>query len=287
MRILETKDLTYGPAKVMSGPLAGHIVYFDDEEYPLCENEECEGCANCTNPHPIVYLGDMFMCLRLNLGFYILPPGTLGSVYIDDLISRREAISRALTSRPDRKVRASKQVELLVELQYIESLIVERSIEAQFFRTGRGKKVFISHSSKDIDFALRLATDLRAVGHVPWISDWRIRVGDSIPERVSMAIEESDHFIVILSKSSVTSKWVEREWHAKYWSENKNKNCSVIPILYEDCRIPALLRNIKYADFSRDTRDGLAELLLLLASGDAGQSRPRKSVSRSRKKPER
>ena len=35
---------------------------------------------------------------------------------------------------------------------------------------------------------------------------------------------------------------------------------AVIPVLLEPCDIPAILRDKKYADFSRDYEEGLSEL---------------------------
>lgn len=66
---------------------------------------------------------------------------------------------------------------------------------------------------------------------------------------------------MILSENSIRSKWVEREWHAKYWSEIEKNQTMVLPLLIEDCEVPELLKTKKYADFRSSYNDGLADVL--------------------------
>jgi hypothetical protein len=80
---------------------------------------------------------------------------------------------------------------------------------------------------------------------------------------------------VILSEAAVQSKWVEREWQAKYWEEIGKRRARVIPVLKEKCKIPMLLRPKKYADFTVDYSRGLTELLEALAPNR--KTRPRLS----------
>jgi hypothetical protein len=70
--------------------------------------------------------------------------------------------------------------------------------------------------------------------------------------------------LVILSKHSIDSKWVEREWEAKYWDEVQSGEVKVIPVLLEECDIPQLLKTKKYANFVSDYANGLDEILLVL-----------------------
>lgn len=51
------------------------------------------------------------------------------------------------------------------------------------------------------------------------MDEWDICVGESIPEKVSNGLSDADFIVVVLSGNSIKSQWVEREWHAKYWSE--------------------------------------------------------------------
>ena len=75
-------------------------------------------------------------------------------------------------------------------------------------------KVFISHSSNDKDFASRLAYDLEQNGIPVWFDLWEVKVGDSIVEKIELGLQECDYLIIILSKTSTTSRWVQEELSA-------------------------------------------------------------------------
>lgn len=120
--------------------------------------------------------------------------------------------------------------------------------------------IFISYSSKDENFARRLAEDLIRLGHEPWFDKWQIKVGECIPSKIEHAISKADYVVIILSSSSVKSGWVDREWKTKYWEEIKQNKTLVLPVLIEDCEIPPLLKTKKYADFRIKYAIGLVEL---------------------------
>lgn len=130
----------------------------------------------------------------------------------------------------------------------------------------QGTKVFVSHSSLDKPFARSLCMDLEDNGFIPWLDELNIMVGESIPEKISIGIKEADFIIVILSNHSVNSRWVQKEWQTKYWSEIEKGKVHVLPVLLEDCEIPELLKTKKYADFRKDFNKGLLELVSALGS---------------------
>jgi len=86
-------------------------------------------------------------------------------------------------------------------------------------------------------------------------------VGDSITGRISEGIGQNDYLIIVLSKASVGSEWVQRELNAALMKELQKRSVVVLPLLLEDCQIPPLIADKKYADFRRDHSVGLAELL--------------------------
>lgn len=120
--------------------------------------------------------------------------------------------------------------------------------------------LFLSHSSHDKEFARKLSADLRELGHQPWLDEWEIRVGDCIISAIETGIERADYVIIVLSRNSVASGWVEREWKSKYWQEIEDARTRVLPVLIEDCEIPVLLKTKKYADFRLNHSVGLASL---------------------------
>jgi hypothetical protein len=120
--------------------------------------------------------------------------------------------------------------------------------------------IFISHSSKDADFARTLAKDLEGLGHVVWFDEYRIRVGDCIVSKIEDGISSADYVVVVLSPDSVRSEWVEREWKAKFWDEVKSGKTLVLPARIAQCEIPLLLRTKRYADFQGSYGIGLVQL---------------------------
>jgi hypothetical protein len=123
------------------------------------------------------------------------------------------------------------------------------------------RDVFVSYSWKDKDFAVRLATDLRAVGLKVWIDRWEMRVGDSLNKKVGEGITESAWLCVVLSPESVASPWVEKELNAALARELERRDVFVLPLLYRECAIPLFLRDKVYADSRSSYQEGLDALL--------------------------
>jgi hypothetical protein len=121
-------------------------------------------------------------------------------------------------------------------------------------------RVFISHSSHDKAVARKLVADLRSLGHEPWLDEYAIRVGDSIPSKIEEGLQNADFVAVLLSPAAVKSGWVDREWKAKYWAEVSAGRVMVLPVLLEECEIPLLLAPKKYADL-RNYATGLVQLV--------------------------
>jgi len=121
--------------------------------------------------------------------------------------------------------------------------------------------VFVCYSHQDSSFVDRLVQDLSSRGIEPWIDKWGIRVGDSIVERINEGIRKNDYLIIVLSRASVKSEWVKKELNAALMKELNRKSVVVLPILLEECEIPPLIADKKYADFRQSYDAGLAELL--------------------------
>ena len=124
--------------------------------------------------------------------------------------------------------------------------------------------IFLSHSSKDKDAVLKLAKDLSKFGLDVWLDEWEIRVGDPITQRIQRGLEDSDYVAVWLTRDSVGSGWVEREWQSKYKEEVATGEIKILPLLGEVCTVPPLLADKRYANFSDDYVQGLEELLSVL-----------------------
>lgn len=150
-------------------------------------------------------------------------------------------------------------------------------------------KVFVSHSSTDRPIAERLAFGLQAVGYGSWFAEWELRPGDSIVTKIEAALSASDVLLVVLSKRSIVSEWVQRELNTVLMAQLSGQNVRVIPVLIEDCEIPALLRDTIYVDLRSQFEKGFLSLLDALRqhrsaidsdSPAAGPPAPRRPVDR-------
>lgn len=134
-------------------------------------------------------------------------------------------------------------------------------------------KVFLSHSSADKDLARRLAHDLQAAKIDVWLDQWEVRVGEAFVQRIEQGLDEVEFVIVLLTRASVASEWVDREWRRKVQGEGKKKRIAVIPVRGEPCEMPDFLAQRSYADISGGSYPlGLRHLLAILRfySNDAG-----------------
>jgi len=137
-------------------------------------------------------------------------------------------------------------------------------------------KVFVSHSSKDKEFVLRLATDLRTrEGIDAWLDQWEINPGDIIPERIEEGLSEADVLILVLSPDSVNSPWVKYErqaWLTMQIEDEKRARQEarpltrrLIPVLYRDCQKPGFLQPIRHVKITdQDYEHGFKRLVRAL-----------------------
>jgi len=121
-------------------------------------------------------------------------------------------------------------------------------------------KVFISHSSSDKPFVEKLARDLLNLEIGVWLDKWEIKVGDSLINKISAGLSESNYLIIVLSKNSVLSEWVNRELNYSLLEEINNQQIKVLPIIIDNCDIPIFLKDKFYADFRNDYQSGFISL---------------------------
>lgn len=124
--------------------------------------------------------------------------------------------------------------------------------------------IFISYSSKDISVARRLAPDLQSEQMNVWLDEKKIFVGDSIHQKVEEGISKCDYLILIVSKDSMKSSWVQDEINAIRNREKSQGSTILLPALLSNIDIdglPALLRDRKVTIFAPKYEDGFRELI--------------------------
>lgn len=125
-------------------------------------------------------------------------------------------------------------------------------------------KVFISHSSKDKPLAKKIAVDLRKAGIDVWLDEWEIVVGQPISQKIQEGLKGCHFVAVLITRNSIKSGWVEKEWQSRIGEEAEKKRIVILPLKADNCEIPILLKDKKYADFTKDYDIALESLIIAI-----------------------
>ena len=102
--------------------------------------------------------------------------------------------------------------------------------------------------------------DLMHLGVNCWLDENNIKVGDSIISKISDGLKSSQTMILFVSKKSVVSMWTRKEWQSFLARQLSENNLKILPALLEDCEIPTILSDIKYADFREGYYGGFKQI---------------------------
>ena len=126
------------------------------------------------------------------------------------------------------------------------------------------KRVFISHSSKDVGFVLSyIKPVLDQAGVFAWCSATDIPMAADWERQIRSALAQTDWFVVVLSPDAQQSEWVQSETH---WALEHLRG-RVIPVMARGCEPGELhlrLGTIQYIDFRSDPVQAAARLLALV-----------------------
>ena len=112
--------------------------------------------------------------------------------------------------------------------------------------------IFISYARADFKWVQQLAWRLRSSNLSVWLDAWQIRPGDTIATKINEGLTESATAIVICSRASMASGWVEQEMAAVFQAALRfpEQGKRLIPVKIEDCRLPPLTDALRTIDFT-------------------------------------
>jgi hypothetical protein len=117
---------------------------------------------------------------------------------------------------------------------------------------------FISYASKDHAFAERLHADLQNKGVRCWFAPEDMKIGDRLRPRIDETIRVYDKLLLVLSKTSVASQWVEQEVETALARERQQGTTILFPVRIDSTVMtletgwPALIRHTRnIGDFRR------------------------------------
>ena len=115
--------------------------------------------------------------------------------------------------------------------------------------------VFLSYSHADEEHPLfrNLMKDLDSTHGIRyWIDRHEIRAGDSLMKMLAEGIDDSDFFVIVVSRNSLDSRWSTQEFFLAYGSQLRDQQPKILPILIDDVPVPPLLRDFKTYDLFRE-----------------------------------
>jgi hypothetical protein len=93
---------------------------------------------------------------------------------------------------------------------------------------------FLSHSTRDDIFTRKLYLSLQDAGVRCWFAPEDLPIGAKIRPAIDREIYSRDKFIIVLSKNSVESAWVEKEVETAFEREYKHVSSFLAPIRLDD-----------------------------------------------------
>lgn len=108
------------------------------------------------------------------------------------------------------------------------------SINEELIKGGEFYSCFISYSSNDSAFVVQLHKDLQTNGVRCWFDKKDMKIGDKILDTIATEIRKHEKLLLVLSKHSVESDWVEDEVHTAFEEERDRKEPIVFPIRLDD-----------------------------------------------------
>ena len=133
------------------------------------------------------------------------------------------------------------------------------------------RRVFICHASEDKPSARRIAAYIRQAGAEVWLDEWEIKIGDSIVERINSGLLEATHMLLLLSTKSLQKRWVKREYFAALMRQISDSSIRLLPVMLDACELPAILSDIRYADFRNHDDSAYEQVLEAIFQADSGK----------------
>lgn len=112
--------------------------------------------------------------------------------------------------------------------------------------------IFISYAHADRPLAEALATGLTRHGFRVWIDQGELRVGDSLVDRISDALDRVDFVAVLVSEASVGSNWCQKEISLAMTGEINRLGIRVLPLRIDGSPMPVTIKDKLYLDIERE-----------------------------------
>jgi tetratricopeptide (TPR) repeat protein len=97
-----------------------------------------------------------------------------------------------------------------------------------------------------------------------WVDQFDLDVGDPLPAKIERGIQDASAFILVLSRASLESTWVQFESHMAVIRHLEDQNFRLLIVKVDDCEVPLRFKPFLYTDLTKDGR-GLSKLVDFVA----------------------
>jgi hypothetical protein len=116
--------------------------------------------------------------------------------------------------------------------------------------------IFMSYSRREVPFVSHLVDNLEDEGFSVWLDYRSLIPGTPWAEQINQGIADSDVILLVVSKASMGSKYVEMEWQQVI-----DLGKRVILLIFEAVDLPTELECFEWVDFRGSYNEGLEELV--------------------------
>ena len=139
--------------------------------------------------------------------------------------------------------------EMTITVKAVKSLLLNglrNRYGAQFY------SCFISYSSQDEKFVKKIHNDLQAKGVRCWYAPHDLPIGAKTREEIEKAIYKHEKLLLILSKTSAGSQWVEQEVETALQKEREEDRLVLFPIRIDES---LNTKQLGWASYLKQTRN--------------------------------
>ena len=122
--------------------------------------------------------------------------------------------------------------------------------------------IFLSYSRREVGFVDQLTSRLEEAGFQVWLDYRSLIPGTPWKEQIERGLDESDVILLVVSKESIASKYVELEWRRVIQEEGKR----IVLSIFEAVDLPDVLEKYEWVDFRGNFEAGIKELVGQLES---------------------
>ncbi|MEC4686651.1 MAG: toll/interleukin-1 receptor domain-containing protein [Nitrospirota bacterium] len=123
-------------------------------------------------------------------------------------------------------------------------------------------KIFVSYSTHDIEQVGLLRQQLKGTPIDVFVAEHSVQPSENLGEKISMAIEECDLFVVLWSQNAQNSSWVSQE----IGRAGALKKIVLPLVLTEGIALPGFISNLKYLPVYKDPEGAVVKAREIIVS---------------------